>query len=515
MKLRRFRQIFSAAVFMLMAVLFFDIYHFVNPVVRNFITSVQFVPALLSVFATGMILSMAGLVLIIALTFVTGRTYCSFLCPLGILQDLTARLNRKRSYSFMKEKKILRYGILGAVLLFTIAMGSVLLIWLDPYSLFGRFAGNILKTLIVAGNNSLASSLINSDIYVLYSARDVNAGIAVVLMSLIPVLLIAAVTFRYGRIYCNAICPVGTALSFVSRFSIFRISIDENSCIHCGKCESVCKSSCIDLEKVRVENSMCVSCFNCISVCPNGSISYKMSGREAEKNMEEADAGKGAPISRMSFLKSLVALPLMTMPLSARRNRNRGGGVSFIRKNPATPPGSGNSDRFHQYCTSCSLCITNCPTGVLQPSVFQYGLTGMMQPYMDYSSGYCNYRCTVCGSVCPTGAIEKLTSFEKKMTVIGRAHFIKENCVTFQQGTVCGACSEHCPTKAVYMVPFRDGLVIPKVNRDFCIGCGACENVCPARPVKAIYVEGERVHARAGEPEVKKIKERKSEDFPF
>lgn len=58
-------------------------------------------------------------------------------------------------------------------------------------------------------------------------------------------------------------------------------------------------------------------------------------------------------------------------------------------------------------------------------------------------------------------------------------------------------CSEHCPTQAVSMIPYRDGLTIPHTNPQICVGCGGCEYVCPATPHKAIYVEGEAVHQEA------------------
>ncbi|MCB9249508.1 MAG: 4Fe-4S dicluster domain-containing protein [Ignavibacteriales bacterium] len=51
------------------------------------------------------------------------------------------------------------------------------------------------------------------------------------------------------------------------------------------------------------------------------------------------------------------------------------------------------------------MCVASCPTQVLQPSFLEYGLLGIMQPRMDYISGYCNYECTICTEVCPSGAI--------------------------------------------------------------------------------------------------------------
>ena len=187
----------------------------------------------------------------------------------------------------------------------------------------------------------------------------------------------------------------------------------------------------------------------------------------------------------------------------------------YKKKNFTSPPGSRDIENFNDRCTACSLCITRCPSSVLRPAVLQYGMNGIMQPFLDFNAGYCNYDCTICGEACPTGAINRLSVAEKHLIQTGKSVFIKENCITYTNGTDCGACSEHCPTKAVKMVPFKNRLVIPEVNQAICIGCGACEYVCPVRPVKAMYVEGNLIHEKAELPKKEKKIEIRKEDFPF
>ncbi|MBN2520207.1 MAG: 4Fe-4S binding protein, partial [Bacteroidales bacterium] len=63
---------------------------------------------------------------------------------------------------------------------------------------------------------------------------------------------------------------------------------------------------------------------------------------------------------------------------------------------------------------------------------------------------------------------------------------------------------------------YKNGLVIPEVTEDICIGCGACEYVCPSLPYKSIYVEGHVIHQKASKPEIEKLEETDTEeDFPF
>ncbi|MGD9687601.1 MAG: 4Fe-4S dicluster domain-containing protein, partial [Desulfobacter sp.] len=170
-------------------------------------------------------------------------------------------------------------------------------------------------------------------------------------------------------------------------------------------------------------------------------------------------------------------------------------------------------------CTACHLCVSACPSRVLVPSVFSFGLSGIMQPQMDFDAGHCDYDCTVCSNICPSGAILPLTVEKKRLIQVGVAKFIKENCVVYTDNTNCGACSEHCPTKAVHMVPYLNAagrkLVIPEVDENICVGCGGCEHACPTKPFRAIYVDGNIEHKTARKPKEKKMEKDTGDDFPF
>ena len=181
-----------------------------------------------------------------------------------------------------------------------------------------------------------------------------------------------------------------------------------------------------------------------------------------------------------------------------------------------SPPGAGNVDRFIDHCTACHLCISACPTHVLQPAFLEYGLTGLMKPRLDYAAAFCNFDCQRCAEVCPDTAIVRQSLADKQVTRIGRALLDLEKCIVKTKGTDCAACSEHCPTKAVDTVPYGENLRLPQVNDELCIGCGACEYACPALPHKAIVVAGQRRHERAVRRIEEKAKDpRQQNDFPF
>ncbi|HEX3024228.1 MAG TPA: 4Fe-4S dicluster domain-containing protein, partial [Chitinophagaceae bacterium] len=189
--------------------------------------------------------------------------------------------------------------------------------------------------------------------------------------------------------------------------------------------------------------------------------------------------------------------------------------VAFKKNHPITPPGSVDVKRFNDSCTACQLCVSKCPSQVLQPTFTAYGIIGMMQPAMSFKQGYCNYHCIACSEICPTKAIVKISRKEKKTLQIGQVKFVKENCVVVTDGTNCGACSEHCPTQAVSMQPYKGDLNIPTINNELCVGCGGCEYICPVRPYRAIYVEGNPVHLQAKVTEDKETKKIKVDDFGF
>jgi ferredoxin len=184
------------------------------------------------------------------------------------------------------------------------------------------------------------------------------------------------------------------------------------------------------------------------------------------------------------------------------------------REIPIAPPGVPTFDHLREKCISCHLCVSKCPSHVIKPAFLEYGLGGMMQPRLYFDHGFCNYDCTICGDVCPTGAILPLTKEEKNHTQMGQVQFIIENCIVYYDETSCGACSEHCPTQAVHMVPYKGALTIPEIRPEICVGCGGCEYVCPAIPFKAIYVEGLPTQNRI-ELEREKVDEVVIDDFGF
>ena len=455
--------------------------------------------------------------LLAVLTLVFGRIYCSVICPLGIMQDLFGWLGKrakKNRYTFSKPLSWLRYTMLAVMIVACVAGVGSLVQLLAPYSAFGRIATNLLQPLWMAGNNVLASLAEHYDSYAFYSV-DVWMRSAVSLaIAAATLVLLAVLAWRNGRTWCNTVCPVGTLLSLLSRFSWLKIRFDADKCRNCSLCTKNCKASCIDFRTHTVDYSRCVVCGDCIDSCKFGALSYgseklKVKSEEFATAMPSPDGTAEAnsslftlhsSLTRRSFLLSSALLT--TAAMAQKKDKMMDGGLAEIedkvapeRQTPLTPPGSLSAKNIETRCTGCQLCISECPNQVLRPST---DLMYLMQPVMSYERGHCRPECTRCSEVCPAGAIQPIAKEVKASTQIGHAVWIKKNCIPLTDGVECGNCARHCPTGAIEMVPSdpddEESVAIPVVNEARCIGCGACEHLCPARPFSAIYVEGHEVH---------------------
>lgn len=365
--------------------------------------------------------------LLVTVTLLFGRFYCSLLCPFGILQDIFIfALHRKSTPQ--NNRFLLRYLIAGIVLGLFAGGSNAGFLLLAPYSNSGRiFASFSLGGLIV-------------------------------------LLLMFALTVWKKRFFCTSLCPVGTVLGAISAHSVLRLQISDE-CIQCGKCAKTCPAGCIDIEQKHIDNERCIRCMTCLKECPKECISFKATKPE-----------KLSVSGRRQFLISAGAILAGTAAGLAFAKS----GISLVRRKlQILPPGAGNARKFSKKCTACMLCVANCPEDIIVPSP---GGTAIIE--LDLSRGSCNYNCNRCGTICPTGAISPLALVLKRRVKIAEANFDPRNCIVFQDGKKCGKCGEACPTGAISLR--KNGTPRP-IKKNLCIGCGACQKVCPAQ-LKAMTV---------------------------
>lgn len=467
----------------------------------GWMAKIQFLPAVLA-------LNVGIVAALVILTLLVGRVYCSVICPLGVMQDVISWINsrrkgKKRRFSYSPAKTWLRYGVLTLFVVALIAgIGSVAAL-LAPYSSYGRIANNLFAPIYGWGNNLLAYFAERADSYAFYHTDVWLKSLPTFIIAAVTFVAIAVLAWRNGRTYCNTICPVGTVLGFLSKFSLLKVRIDTDKCRSCSLCSRQCKASCIDYKNHTIDYSRCVDCMDCLGSCEFGAISFGPARKVSRQTANSHNAQQETDATRRTFIVTALAATA-TATLKAQE-KTVDGGLAIIedkkipnRNTHIEPPGALSLNHFAQHCTACQLCVSVCPNGVLRPSA---DLTRLMQPEMSYERGYCRPECNKCSQVCPAGAIKPITVAEKSAIHIGHAVWVRKNCIPLTDGQECGNCARHCPVGAILMVPSEandpNSIKIPVVNEEKCIGCGACENLCPARPFSAIYVEGHEVHHEA------------------
>ena len=414
-----------------------------------------------------------------------GRIYCSYLCPVGFLQDLIREVGKNKKKQIKKIKKYpVVYIIFGSCILFLVMRSS----W---YGLFDHYS-NIGRVITVFQFKS------NIGFRFFYTFLFLGA--------------LLFFSYRYPRWFCSLICPSGFIFIWLRKKAVFDISINE-LCKKCGICLKDCPVGAIS--NFHINKEKCNSCFECIDVCPDKAINFNRRLLFSNKKDNRVN-------NRRELLKKSVSF-------------FSGGLVSFIFSKEykikidykvITPPGSKAIDKFFEKCTFCSLCVSVCPTNVLvDQNKISEGLKSIGRPKMDYNNAYCSYECNACLAVCPTEAISYFLLKSKQLIKIGISQIDEKTCIPYKDKLDCAACAEHCPTGAVEMRKDEKlNLMAPKVDKEYCIGCGACQYACPVNPIRAIVVKPEQIHTMAYDPRKKKkaasqSAERKiiesQEDFPF
>lgn len=455
------------------------------------VAKVQFLPALMA-------LDFAILAILVVLTLIFGRLYCSVICPLGVMQDIFGwfgRKQKKNRYCYSSEKRWLRYSVLAVFIVCLVVGFAPVTTLLAPYSAYGRIVNSIFRPLYDLLQNALALIDTQFEWYLIPEAELWLRSVTTLVVALLTLVILGVLAWRNGRSYCNTVCPVGTILSFFARFSLFRIQVDESKCNKCSLCEKNCRAAAIDSKSGKVDLSRCIACGDCIDKCNHKAISYKPVFGTTKKSEEQPTSQS----KRAMLTGALLAVGTSAM---SQAKIKVDGGLAEIedkkvphRDTPLTPPGSVSARNMQKHCTACQLCVSVCPNNVLRPSTDS---SRFMQPEMSFERGFCRPECTRCSQVCPTAAIRAIDKEDKSAIRIGRAVWIEENCIPVAKGDRCGICARSCDAKAIMMVDYTtsDGrkVKVPTIDAERCIGCGECEYICPARPLSAIYVEGYTTH---------------------
>lgn len=425
--------------------------------------------------------------ILLALTFIFGRFFCGWVCPLGGIMDIVGsfRIKHRKGTPFFHKKLIfLKFFVLLVILFFSFAGAQIAWVF-DPIVIFARFISfNLLPFIFLMAQNFLVflvritgfySPLL--DLYHNFKA-SVFSGSTYFLSHALSIffvfLLVCLSVLITKRFWCRYLCPLGALFSLVLTMRQKRDVV--RGCQYRDSCANKCRMGTLRCGLGNIDRE-CILCGDCIYDCLNKNI--------IKKNENLGSKGPSLKISRRNFI-FMAFSTISAFRFIAAKEANESSNI--IR-----PPGALREDYFNAQCVRCGNCMKVCVTGGLQPLLFENGVENLWTPRLIPEIGYCEYTCALCGQVCPTGAIKKMKIDEKKKVKIGLAKINQQLCLPYAKNKQCIVCQEHCPVpgKAIKLMGktvYDSGVHKPFVDIDLCIGCGICENKCPVSPVKAIKI---------------------------
>lgn len=459
---------------------------------------------------------------LLGLTMVFGRVFCGWICPFGTLHHFFAwilpspkgrgasRVEANKTHGYQRAKYYLMY----AFLLASVA-GSAIGGLLDPICVAVRAIGlGVIPAVQYLAGRGLGAAQ-NVPARPLQHAADGTQDFLAQTVwqnkqfyfhqTWLIVFLLVAILFMnrfIPRFWCRVLCPLGAFLGVFARFSLFGMEKDHAKCTDCNLCLVNCQGADSPQGGVKHRQDECHMCMNCESACPEDVIKFRfLPNRKSTITKPDTD--------RRTLLATVAAgaasIPAMRIADSLDVNYHS----KVIR-----PPGAVEERAFLERCIRCAECMKVCPNNALHPALFEAGVEGLWTPILIARIGYCEHSCVLCGQVCPTGAIQKITEKEKlglgtPPVKIGTAFYDHGRCLPWSMQTPCIVCEEFCPTspKAIWVeeveAPMREKtagpngeqpamktvkLQRPHVDPSLCIGCGACEKVCPVQDQPAVYI---------------------------
>lgn len=434
-------------------------------------------------------------VFVLLASLLLGRWFCGWVCPLGTLLDGSKPLFPRRNTPLPDTLPRLRY-ILLLLILFGALFGLPLVGFFDPLAILVRgltmavypafaLATEALFTLTYQHGpdwlNQLTEPLYQ---FLRWSVLPFQQKFfTLVLPAAAMLLTVFLLEFWQRRFFCRNLCPLGALLGLAARMAPWRVANQKPTCNDCSRCSTLCRTGAID-QNSQVNPERCVLCLDCISLCSRQNFTF---GRAPKKSFPLAEG-----LSRRTFVGTVLAA--MATPFLL--------GVRSIKQRPEPglirPPGALAEKQFLDRCVRCGECMQVCIGNALHPTLVEAGIEGLFSPRVIPRIGYCEYQCTLCGQVCPTGAIKNLSVSGKKTVIIGLAYIDRNRCLPFAKGVPCLVCEEHCPTPKKAIQLHRETVLndqgqrvtiqLPHVVEDLCIGCGICENKCPLHGRSAILV---------------------------
>jgi MauM/NapG family ferredoxin protein len=398
---------------------------------------------------------------ILVFSWVFGRSFCGWICPLGTLLDIFRPLafwQKRQTVRPSGRNNPVRFRLLAVVLTASI-LSMQFAGWLDPLVIFNR---------------AVTAFSYDLGLLDLSNLRIFPFAISLLFLAILVLELIRP------RFWCRNLCPFGALVSLPARFSRLNRRVT-NTCTYCGECRTVCPMQAIGVDPHETRYTDCTFCLDCEAACPNQGIRFEfghLAGAQWQKDAVSEKAapktitgdyatGKPVTVTRRQAIETMVAggTGLAAVPLLDLARPKNG----LVR-----PPGALPEGEFTRTCITCHECIRICPSQALRPALLEGGLTSLGTPYLAPRQAACSFltNCSqLCAQACPVGAIRSIPVSQMKTGIAKVDHHA---CLAWDQGVKCLVCVEACLSDAAKAV---NGRII--VDQTKCTGCGRCESGCP------------------------------------
>ncbi len=181
------------------------------------------------------------LLALLVLTLLSKRSFCGWVCPLGALGEWLGKLRdlalpgRRWAPPEGVDRwlRLLKYPLLGAILLFTWREKELIFRAFDPYYALASKGGEDISTWAYLALGGLLGG-----------------------------------AFFLKQPFCRYLCPLAAVLNPFSRAGLLRVVRSGEKCIQCGACDAACDAGIPVSQVDQVRHARCTQCLDCVAACP-------------------------------------------------------------------------------------------------------------------------------------------------------------------------------------------------------------------------------------------------------